>query len=113
VIVVPRPTATQGAKGTSLLVVETDRAASAGLRARSQPRQDRHEGAGHLGAVLRRRAVPAENLLGGAEGQGFFQLMQQLPQERLIIAVRAWVRWSARSTRHLAYVKERKAFGKP
>jgi len=31
--------------------------------------------------------VPVENLLGGKEGQGFFQLMEQLPQERLIIAV--------------------------
>ena len=31
--------------------------------------------------------VPADHILGGAEGQGFFQLMQQLPQERLMIAV--------------------------
>lgn len=30
--------------------------------------------------------APSENLLGGEEGQGFVQLMQQLPQERLIIA---------------------------
>jgi acyl-CoA dehydrogenase len=38
--------------------------------------------------------------------------MEQLPQERLIIACRAWRRWSALDET-LAYVKERKAFGKP
>jgi len=31
--------------------------------------------------------VPADNLLGGQEGQGFFQMMQELPQERLIVAL--------------------------
>ena len=33
--------------------------------------------------------VPPENILGGQEGQGFYQLMNQLPQERLAIAVGA------------------------
>ncbi len=33
--------------------------------------------------------VPAANLLGGAEGQGFFQLMGDLPYERVVIAVAA------------------------
>jgi acyl-CoA dehydrogenase len=42
--------------------------------------------------------VPADNLLGGSEGQGFYQLMADLPYERVLIAI--------------AYVKERKAFGK-
>jgi hypothetical protein len=65
-------------------VVETD---DRPVQARPQSRQDRHEGAGHLGAVLRRRARAGENLLGGKKGMGFVQLMQELPQERLIIAV--------------------------
>ena len=59
--------------------------------------------------------VPAANLLGGAEGegQGFIQLMQQLPQERLIIAVTAVA--AAETAVKLAtdYAKEREAFGKP
>ena len=57
-------------------------------------------------------SVPVENLL-GSEGQGFIQLVHNLPQERLSIAaaavaaVRAALGWT------LDYVKERKAFGQP
>jgi alkylation response protein AidB-like acyl-CoA dehydrogenase len=57
-------------------------------------------------------SVPAENLLGD-EGQGFVQLVHNLPQERLSIAasgvaaVRAALGWT------LDYVKERTAFGQP
>jgi len=56
--------------------------------------------------------VPAENLL-GTEGEGFIQLVHNLPQERLSIAVggvaaaRAALGWT------LDYVKERTAFGQP
>ena len=55
-----------------------------GLQARPQPREDRHEGAGHLRAVLRRRARAGRpTCWAAATGMGFIQLMQQLPQERL------------------------------
>ena len=58
--------------------------------------------------------VPAENLLGGAEGQGFIQLMQQLPQERLMLAVgRRHGDRGAPSTDTVDYTKEREAFGRP
>ncbi len=57
--------------------------------------------------------VPADNLLGGAEGQGFVQLMQQLPQERLIIAVAAVAAIEVTLERTLEYTKDRHAFGKP
>jgi acyl-CoA dehydrogenase len=44
--------------------------------------------------------VPAGQPAGRpGEGQGFIQLMQQLPQERLIIAVQGVARWSARWSR--------------
>jgi alkylation response protein AidB-like acyl-CoA dehydrogenase len=56
--------------------------------------------------------VPAENLLGG-EGQGFYQLMGALPQERLSIAVSAMAGAQAAFDVTLTYVKEREAFGKP
>ncbi|MFH7042586.1 acyl-CoA dehydrogenase family protein [Paucibacter sp. JuS9] len=59
--------------------------------------------------------VPAANLLGGAsgaEGQGFFQLMQELPQERLIIAVSAIGAMERALADTVAYTKERQAFGK-
>jgi acyl-CoA dehydrogenase len=57
--------------------------------------------------------VPAENLLGGVEGQGFFQLMSDLPYERLMIAVAALSAIEGAYEATLAYVRDRKAFGKP
>jgi len=56
--------------------------------------------------------VPGANLL-GEEGKGFRYLMQQLPQERLSIAVAAQAGAEAAFEWTLAYCKERKAFGKP
>ena len=57
--------------------------------------------------------VPVSNLLGLTEGQGFVQLMQQLPQERLLVAVSnvAAMEFCLRET--LAYVRDRSAFGRP
>jgi acyl-CoA dehydrogenase len=55
--------------------------------------------------------VPADALLGQEEGQGFVQLMQQLPQERLLIAMQAIARIDRALKETIAYVKQRKAFG--
>lgn len=55
--------------------------------------------------------VPAENLLGGKEGQGFFQLMGDLPYERLFIGVSAVACMEGAYEATLKYVRERKAFG--
>ncbi|MFD0783452.1 acyl-CoA dehydrogenase family protein [Micromonospora azadirachtae] len=57
--------------------------------------------------------VPAANLLGDAEGLGFVQLMQQLPQERLVIGVGAVAAMERAVELTVAYAKERTAFGKP
>jgi acyl-CoA dehydrogenase len=56
--------------------------------------------------------VPVENLLGG-EGEGFVQLMRQLPQERLIIGVVAAAGIQRAIELTTAYTKEREAFGGP
>jgi acyl-CoA dehydrogenase/long-chain-acyl-CoA dehydrogenase len=56
--------------------------------------------------------VPASALLGPEEGQGFAQMMQQLPQERLLIGIYAVARMERALRETLAYVTERKAFGK-
>jgi acyl-CoA dehydrogenase len=99
-----------GAKGISLVFVETDQAPGfrrgrqldkVGLKA-----QDTSE------LFFDDVRVPAENLLGMKEGQGFFQLMQELPQERLIIAVQGIGAMERALDETLKYVKERKAFGK-
>jgi long-chain-acyl-CoA dehydrogenase len=104
-------TGVTGAKGVSLLVVETDDAPGfrrgrplekVGLKA-----QDTCE------LFFDGVPVPAEHLLGGAEGQGFFQLMAQLPQERLIIALQGVAAMERALDDTLAYVKQRQAFGKP
>jgi len=54
--------------------------------------------------------VPVSNLLGG-EGQGFLHLVQNLPQERLSIAIAAVAAARTAFDQTLEYVKERKAFG--
>jgi alkylation response protein AidB-like acyl-CoA dehydrogenase len=56
--------------------------------------------------------VPVENLL-GEEGDGFGQLTQKLPQERLSIAVCALAEANAAFTETVQYVRDRKAFGQP
>jgi alkylation response protein AidB-like acyl-CoA dehydrogenase len=55
-------------------------------------------------------AVPAENLLGKV-GKGFFYLMQNLPQERLSIALMSAVAMESALKWTLDYTHERKAFG--
>ena len=55
--------------------------------------------------------VPAANLLVGRPGKGMYQLMSDLPYERIIIAVSGVAAWRVRSGRRSAYVSERRAFG--
>ncbi|KAB3522655.1 acyl-CoA dehydrogenase [Corynebacterium sp. zg254] len=98
-----------GAKGISLMLVEADREGFSrgrvldklGLRG-----QDTAE------LFYDNVRVPKENLLGGEEGQGFYQLMQQLGQERLGIAVGCMGAIEASLRETIAYTKERTAFGR-
>ncbi len=55
--------------------------------------------------------VPAVNLLGGEEGKGMYQLMSDLPYERIIIGVCGVAAMEGALAATLAYTKERKAFG--
>ena len=57
--------------------------------------------------------VPAENLLGGAEGQGFKQLMQTFEAARIQTAARAIGVAQSAMELALRYAKERNQFGKP
>jgi len=110
IIVVCKTDPTAGAKGTSLIVVETDEVEGF-RRGRildkiGQKAQDTAE------LFFDEVRVPAENLIGGDEGRGFIQLMQQLPQERLIIALQGTAVIERAFAVTSDYVKERKAFGK-
>jgi acyl-CoA dehydrogenase len=55
--------------------------------------------------------VPTTNML-GADGMGFVQLMQMLPQERLVVGVQAIAAMELALEETIKYTKERKAFGK-
>jgi acyl-CoA dehydrogenase len=111
VLVVCKTDLTQDARGMSILIVETERCEGfrvgrvlekIGLKA-----QDTSE------LFFDDVVVPQENLLGEREGQGFFQLMSDLPYERLTIAVTALAAMEGAYEATLAYVRERHAFGKP
>jgi alkylation response protein AidB-like acyl-CoA dehydrogenase len=111
VVTVAKTDPNDAAKGISLIVVETD-----GLNGFSRGRVLKKIGQhGQDTAELFYDGVrvPTDNLLGGAEGQGFVQLMQQLPQERLILAVAAVAAIEETLAHTLRYTKERHAFGKP
>ncbi|MDP1630642.1 MAG: acyl-CoA dehydrogenase family protein [Caulobacter sp.] len=110
VIVVCKTDTTQGARGTSLLVVETDKVQGF-ERGRNLDKLGQ-EAADTSELFFNEVRVPAANLLGGSEGQGFFQLMGQLPQERLNIAVQAIATIERALSLTIDYVKDRQAFGK-
>lgn len=109
VIVVAQTDPDAGALGFSLLVVE-----------RGMPGFERGRNLDKLGLKAQDTAelsftdvrVPAANLL-GEEGKGFIHLMQNLPQERLSIAVMAAAAMESCLDHTCQYVRDRKAFGKP
>jgi len=110
VIVVAKTDPAAGAKGTSLLLVERgmagfekgQRLKEAGMKA-----QDTSE------LFFNDVQVPADNLLGGAalQNKGFICLMEQLPWERLQIAITAVAAAQAAIDWTVDYVKQRKVFG--
>jgi acyl-CoA dehydrogenase len=111
VITVAKTDPDNAAKGISLIVVETD-----GLEGFSRGRVLKKIGQhGQDTAELFYDGVrvPEANLLGAEEGQGFIQLMQQLPQERLVLAVAAVAAIEETLAHTLKYTKDRHAFGKP
>ena len=110
VIVAVKTRIDAGAKGISLIAVET-RDAPGFRRGRNLEKIGKHaQDTSEL--FFDDVVVPAENLLGGEPDRGFAQLMQQLPQERLVIAVGAVAAMEAALAETIAYVRSRRAFGK-
>ncbi|HWU81569.1 MAG TPA: acyl-CoA dehydrogenase family protein [Caulobacter sp.] len=110
IIVVAKTDATLGARGVSLLIVETD--GTEGFERGRNLDKLGHEAQDTSELFFNDVRIPTENLLGVDEGQGFFQLMGQLPQERLNIAVQGMATIERALELTIAYVKERQAFGK-
>jgi acyl-CoA dehydrogenase len=111
VLVVAKTDPAQRAKGTSILIVETE----------GQPGY-------RVGRLLDKIGLKAQDtselffddvqvgrdcLLGGEEGRGFYQLMGDLPYERTVIAVTAAAAMEGAYEATLHYVRERQAFGQP
>lgn len=111
VIVAAKTDTSAGAKGTSLVVVETE-GAEGFSRGRNLEKIGCHA-ADTSELFFDNVEIPPENILGGQEGQGFYQMMKQLGQERLVIACIAMGSMQGAVERTIEYCKEREAFGGP
>jgi acyl-CoA dehydrogenase len=110
IVVVAKTDPKERAKGISLMVVETDDAQ--GFRRGRKLKKLGMDSADTSELFFEDVSLPTENLLGTEEGQGFAQLMQELPQERLIVALHAVAMMERALALTIDYVKQRKAFGK-
>ncbi|MEL6709025.1 MAG: acyl-CoA dehydrogenase family protein [Pseudomonadota bacterium] len=108
VIVVAKTDPSAGAKGTSLILVDAD---TPGFeRGRNLDKIGQHS-ADTSELFFQDLRVPKTNILGG-ENRGFIHLMEELPQERLSIAVSAMGGAQRAFDEAVKFTKERKAFGK-
>lgn len=100
-----------GSRGLSMIVVET--ADLPGFRRGQVLDKIGMHGQDTAELFFEEARVPIDNLLGPVEGQGFRQMMEQLPRERLVISIQAQATMERAVELTHEYVNERKAFGKP
>lgn len=98
-----------GARGTSLILVEADRA---GFRRGRNLDKVGQWSADTSELFFDGVRVPRSNLI-GAENRGFIYLVSELAQERLSIAITAQAAAQRAYDEAAGFVKERKAFGRP
>ncbi|WP_306364226.1 acyl-CoA dehydrogenase family protein [Nocardia sp. CC227C] len=112
IIIAAKTDPTQGAAGVSLIFAEVNDETPGFKRGRILSKIG---GKGQDTAELffDGLRVPASNLLGSAEGQGFYQMMQMLAQERLVTAIMAVAMMEQAVALTVDYTKGREAFGKP
>ncbi len=109
VIVVAKTEPELGAKGVSLILVEADRT---GFRKGRKLEKMGQEAADTAELFFDDVRVPFTNVL-GEENKGFAYLMQELAQERLVIALGAAAKMEAMLNETVRYTKDRVVFGKP
>jgi acyl-CoA dehydrogenase len=110
IVVVAKTDPTERAKGISLMCLETDGAE--GFRRGKKLDKVGMDAADTSELFFDDVYLPGDAVLGGVEGRGFYQLMGELPQERLVIAVGAMATIEKALDTTVEYVKQRKAFGK-
>ncbi|BDB23946.1 acyl-CoA dehydrogenase family protein [Cupriavidus sp. P-10] len=106
IVVVCKTDPAAGAKGVSLIMVEADRA---GFRRGRKLEKVGQHAADTAELFFDNVRVPVGNLIGNENG-GFIHLMEELPQERLIIAVYCAAKLERQLELTLQYVKGRRAF---
>jgi acyl-CoA dehydrogenase len=109
IVVVAKTNPNERAKGISLMLLETEGAE--GFQRGKKLDKIGLDAADTSELFFDNVFVPAENVLGGVEGKGFYQLMGELPQERLVIAIGAATGIEKALDTTVEYVKSRKAFG--
>ncbi len=109
ILVVCKTDPEAGSRGVSILVVETD--GQEGFRRGRILEKMGQKGQDTAELFFDDMRVPRANLLGTEEGKGFYQLMQQLPQERMIIALGALASMERALGLTVDYVRNRKVFG--
>ncbi|WP_249870741.1 acyl-CoA dehydrogenase family protein [Oceanobacillus saliphilus] len=102
------PTAKPAYRGISLLVIEDG---TEGFKRGKQLNKIGMHSGDTAELIFDNAKVPAENVL-GEEGKGFYYLMEQLQQERLVVALQVQVEAEEMLNLVINYVKERAAFGK-
>src|SRR3954462_13301496 len=110
IVVVAKTDPKEKAKGVSLMVVETDDAP--GFRRGRKLKKLGLDSADTSELFFEDVSLPTENLLGPQEGQGFVQLMKELPQERMLVAYHAVAMMERAVALTIDYVRQREAFGK-
>jgi acyl-CoA dehydrogenase len=111
VCVVARTGAEKGGRGLSLIMVET-RDQSGYRRGKLLDKIGQHS-IDTAELFFDDLCVPCHQLLGTEEGRGFIQLMEQLPRERLLIAIGGVATLQRAVDETLAYVQQRQIFGQP
>ncbi len=109
IVVVAKTDAAAGARGISLLLVETRTVE--GFRVGRILDKVGQKGQDTCELYFDDVSVPASAVLGGAEGKGFAQLMSELPYERTLVAIGAVAAIERALRLTLEYARERSAFG--
>jgi acyl-CoA dehydrogenase len=109
IVVVARTDASAGARGLSLLLVETKNVE--GFRVGRILEKVGQKGQDTCELFFDNVRVPADAVLGGVDGKGFAQLMSELPYERTLIGIGAVAAIELALRLTVEYARERSAFG--